>query len=306
MEWFYHLKSQKIADMQDIQPIEVIEELAQYKPRTTKCSQNDWEEIVKKRKKADEYIKKTVEGINKCISSVSPPRKKLITNLENVKSEIKPAESKRLFYESKRENRAKQRFVLIEQIQTNAINTAHRLKNYTFRPMVMQASEGCCSMDFKKVLETLLTRERHNEIPTKWQRMGPTILLALTHFPCHRCLQKIITQIGGSKPGLILRVANIDPHESEFITNWLFQCYQEELEVKLEAINVVDELGRVNCKQNATIQEREEWKEVKKQRKRSDENAIESVKEINKKLCEKIIEEEEIRCMSKVYECILQ
>ncbi len=64
--------------------------------------------------------------------------------------------------------------------------------------------------------------------------------------------------------------------------------YQAGITVELQAINVVEELGQVNCEHGASEEEKEQWTDAKKERKDYDKKAVKDVKLINTELMDTV------------------
>ncbi len=123
----------------------------------------------------------------------------------------------------------------------------------------------------------------------------------MTNFPCKDCIINITRIRYEISPILIyeisliliLRVANV-PYDKAIIVDWLFERYRAGITVELHAINVVEELGRVNCRQHASSEEKQQWKKVKERRKKYDDEADEKVKQITEEIMNRMLEHMQI------------
>ncbi len=298
--WFRHIITNNIVSEYDIQPISVTTELHEYSPRLIDIA--EWNATVKKRSTADRTISDTVNNIKRKIEDNLEPTPLSISNLANVIKKL-VAKEKQLFYKSTSTNRHTQIFVAIAQVQLYASNTVGRTKKKEFQVIIKQTEKaGCCHLNFEGLLTERLSNEDKYEAPASWTRVSRKILLALTHFPCGNCVKKITTVIRELKPRLlVLRVANINLDERAFISDWLYQRCREGLDIRLEAISVVTELGTVYCKRGATDDEAADWKRVFKEgRPGLDVMIIDEVRRINTEISDKILFEDEAERLSKI------
>ncbi len=287
--WFRHLRT--IVSEYEIQPISVVTELHDYTPRENTPAASGWHDTVQKRLIADIAISAMVEKINKKIEENFEPTPLSISNLAYIIKKLVAV--KQLFYKSTSTNRNTQIFVAIAQVKLFASNTVGQTKEKEFQAIVERTvTAGCCHLNFEGLLRKLLSNEGKYEAPASWTEMSREIVLALTHFPCSNGVTKITTVIRELKPRLlVLRVANINLDERGFICDWLYQRSREGFKVQLEAISVVTELGKVNCKQGATEDEKADWRRVKEERPDLDVMIIDEVRRINTEIVDKILED---------------
>ena len=144
---------------------------------------------------------------------------------------------------------------------------------------------GCCAT-IPGIIEKLYAKNNYTN-RLSWRIESMTIALSVTHFPCFYCLEQIIkSKIHKDKLRLILRVANISHEHVE----WLYDLDEAGLIVQLQAIKVVEELGKVNC---PTLVSKKKWEKVKQQRENLDDEIKKQVERL-KKACKKL--REDIKC----------
>ncbi|XP_064402768.1 uncharacterized protein LOC135348476 [Halichondria panicea] len=264
--WLFHLNENIVHTL--IQPIKVVTEIPHYRPQGV--SDDEWEKIQGKRRDKDTSIDTIVTTVDQLRAIAPRPvnTRRLFTNLTDVKETLE-AREKRTFYKSSQSSIAA--YVAVAQVQIIAVNTVGRSKEKIFGPIEAHGDGGCC--------DTLSRIDLHKK-PQSWSILSKTIVLAVTHLPCRDCLANI-TRIPHDvvKPRLILRVANIIYEKTT--VDWLLKCHREGLIVELQAINVTEELGQVNCEQNASPEKRQQWEDAKRQRQELDLEVRKNVQLIN-------------------------
>ena len=268
--WLYHLKREKIVHTLVIQPIEVVTEMPDYRPRP--FDNAVWLKIQKDRNTRDTAIVDIVTGIvttvdKRAIAQTPVNTRPLFTTLTEVKETLDPAKRKREFIESS--CATSNVYVAVAQVQINAVNTVGRSKHKVLKPFEKHG-EGCC-----RTIPDIKTEINQFVKPESWSTQSSTIALAVTHFPCNHCLVRITNEIT-----LILRVANI-PYDRNNVIEWLFDLG---IKVELYALEVAEKLGQVNCKQHATQEEQRQWRLATEQRPTLDEEVVKKVTWINRNL----------------------
>ncbi len=270
--WICHLN--RIVHTLDIQPILVLPEIPDYRPRGV--SDAEWDEKKTERRGKDTRIATIVNTVEEQRTIAQRPgdTRRLFTTLTDKLTAIE----KRKFIKS-RATRAEE-YVAVAQVQINAVNNVGRMKRKVFRPIKIKRGEsGCCDtipLIIKKIVKM-------NKKPNSWRIQSNTIVLAVTNFPCKECIINITRIRYEISPILILRVANV-PYDKAIIVDWLFERYRAEITVQLHAIRVAVELGRVNCKQDAPQQEARQWRLAQRQRPGCDGETEENVQQIKNEL----------------------
>ncbi len=282
-KWFFQLYIDETVAEQIIEPINV----------TTEIHMDTEQSIIENRAKIDKQIASNVKVVQTMYEVLrNPYERKLITNLALVKEEKSlSGEVKRTFYKSTRENEAEAEAVAVVQIRINAKNTADKSKEKIFRPIIRQTDKGCCDL-LNKVVKELSSNKQYKKlfrcikdcIPTSWEIQSTEMLLALTHWPCPECIQQLCNYVLKYDMHLMLRIANIPRKKEPQIVNVLCHPFSLKFRIQLQAIAVVEELGRVNCRQGADEEEKEEWESTKTERRALDIKVTTIVQQINEKV----------------------
>lgn len=186
-------------------------------------NESSYKEKYEYRKMKDDQILHIVWKINQNIL-------KLSTDLAEIETKIK-----RKLYESP------DVYIAVAKVKMDAHTWyVRRQKFKAFRIITQEGKrngqQAACCATIPLIKQTI-----HSEVikHIAWEIELITISLAVTHFPCEDCLEKITDNLHEVKPILILSVANI-LYESNIVVDWLFKLHCEGLTVKLQPIRVVE------------------------------------------------------------------
>ncbi len=138
--WLCHLNRENIVHTLVIQPILVVTEIPDYRPRGV--SDAEWDEKKTERRRKDTRIATIVNTVEQQRTIAQGPgdTTKLFTTLTEVLNKLKAIE-KRKFIESRVK---KDEYVAVAQVQINAVNNVRRTKRKVFRPIKEHGERGCC------------------------------------------------------------------------------------------------------------------------------------------------------------------
>ncbi len=288
--WLCRLNRENIVHTLVIQPISVATEI-HYRPPIKAVSNLKWEIILKERRDKDTKIATITRIVTTVATIVNTVEQQQVIaqGLVNPRTTLKEkleAQEKRTFYKSRRSDKTTCEYVAVAQVQIEAVNNIDQTKRKVFKPIEEHSTRGCCHTIPRIITEI---NDKKNKKPQSWCILSSTIVLAVTHFPCNKCLVNITSDVPELKRiTLILRVANIHYEWKSNAARWLMDHYKAGITVELQAINVVEELGQVYCEHGASEEEKKQWTDAKEERKDYDKKAVKDVKLINTELMDTV------------------